>query len=48
VRYVWRPKNFPTIDARIRWREDIEQEIASLRKREVFDAFLRVTWQFDL
>jgi hypothetical protein len=47
VRYVWRPKNFPMIDARIRWREDIEQEIASLRKREVFDAFLRMTWQFN-
>lgn len=48
LRYVWRPKNFPTIDARVRRREDIDQEPGSLRKREVFDAFLRVTWQFDL
>ena len=48
LRYVWRPKNFPTIDARVRRREDFDQEPGTLRKREVFDAFLRVTWQFDL
>jgi len=48
LRYVWRPKNFPTIDARVRRREDIDLEPGSLRKREIFDVFLRLTWQFDL
>ncbi len=48
VRYQWRPRNFPAIDARIRWREDIHQLTTADRKRERFDAFLRLTWQFDL
>lgn len=48
VRYQWRPRNFPAIDARIRWREDIEQLTTAERKRERYDAFLRLTWQFDL
>ena len=46
IRYQWRPKRFPAIDARIRWREDIAQNIAAVQKREVLDAFVRVTWQF--
>lgn len=46
IRYQWRPRNFPAIDARIRWRQDIEQPIGTLQKREVLDAFLRLTWQF--
>jgi hypothetical protein len=48
IRYQWRPRNFPAIDARIRWREDIEQHTTADRKRERVDAFLRLTWQFDL
>jgi hypothetical protein len=46
IRYVWRPRNFPSVDARIRWREDIEQQTDAVRKRERLDAFLRLTWQF--
>ena len=46
IRYVWRPRTFPAIDARIRWREDIEQLTDALQRRERFDAFLRLTWQF--
>lgn len=48
IRYQWRPRNFPAIDARIRWREDIDQLTMAERKRERYDAFLRLTWQFDL
>ena len=46
IRYQWRPKQFPAIDARIRWREDIELQSGALQKREVLDAFVRITWQF--
>jgi len=46
IRYQWRPRRFPPIDARIRWRQDIEQQSGALQKRDVFDAFVRVTWQF--
>ena len=46
IRYQWRPRRLPAIDARIRWREEIEQQSGALQKREVFDAFVRVTWQF--
>jgi hypothetical protein len=48
IRYVWRPRNFPAIDFRLRWREDIEQQTNANNKRERIDAFLRLTWQFDL
>jgi len=48
VRYQWRPRNFPAIDARIRWREDTHQLTTADRKRERIDAFLRLTWQFGL
>ena len=48
IRYQWRPKRFPPIDARIRWREDIEQQSGAMQKREVLDAFVRITWQFGL
>jgi hypothetical protein len=46
IRYQWRTRRFPAIDARIRWREDIERQSGAQQKREVLDAFLRVTWQF--
>ncbi|NIS90077.1 MAG: hypothetical protein GTN98_08355 [Woeseiaceae bacterium] len=46
LRYQWRPQDRPAIDLRIRWREDIEQLTTANQKRERFDAFLRLTWQF--
>jgi hypothetical protein len=48
VRYQWRPRNRPALDFRVRWREDLEQPTTAVRKRERFDAFLRLTWQFDM
>ena len=48
VRYQWRPRDWPAIDVRVRWREDLEQQTTAVQKRERFDAFLRFTWQFDL
>ena len=48
IRYQWRPRNRPAFDIRVRWREDLEQQLTAVRKRQRFDAFARVTWQFDL
>ncbi len=48
IRYQWRPSNFPTLELRIRWRQDIEQQIGAVQKRDVFDSFLRITWQFSV
>jgi hypothetical protein len=46
VRYQWRRSNFPTLEIRARWRQDIEQKIGAIQKRDVFDSFLRMTWQY--
>lgn len=53
IRYQWRPKwkaavfrRPPTIEPRLRWREDLEQLIGSAQKRQVFDMYLRLTWEF--
>lgn len=48
IRYQWRPANFPAVEFRTRWRTHIEQETGASQKREVFDSFLRITWQFSL
>lgn len=47
IRYIWRPKRFPPLDARIRWRNDIEQRTVADQKLETLDGFVRVTWNFD-
>ncbi|MCZ6771234.1 MAG: hypothetical protein O7G83_04495, partial [Proteobacteria bacterium] len=47
VRYQWRPKNFPTVEFRVRRRQDLEQKTSAAQKRDVFDSFLRLTWQFS-
>jgi hypothetical protein len=46
VRYLLRSAKVPPIDVRFRWREDIEQRASALQKREVFDMFVRMTFQF--
>jgi len=35
------------LEARVRWREDLEQLTDRARKR-AFDFYLRVTWEFDV
>lgn len=50
VRYQWRPpwaRRGALVEARFRWREDIEQQLGTVRKRDAFDAFFRITWQFS-
>lgn len=50
IRYIWNPRRpyFPLFEARIRWREDLKQEVGALRKREEFDGYVRLTWEFAL
>jgi len=34
------------VEARIRWREDLEQIVDTSQKREEFDGYLRFTWDW--
>ena len=48
IRYIWNPGKpyWPLLEARIRRREDLEQLIGASQKREEFDGYLRLTWDF--
>lgn len=48
VRYQWRPRRPPTFEARVRWREDLEKLSGAARRRDDFDVFVRLTWQFTV
>ncbi len=48
LRYQWRPKSFALLEARVRWREELEQQIGTLQKREEFDFYLRATIEFTV
>lgn len=50
IRYIWNPRRpyFPLLEFRIRWREDLERVVGSTKKREEFDGYLRLTWEFAL
>ncbi len=48
LRYQWRPGNFPLIEARIRVRRDLERELDADRRSRAVDAFVRMTWQFEV
>jgi hypothetical protein len=48
IRYQWRPSHFPLLEARVRWREEMEQRVGADQKRKVFDFYLRLTWEFDI
>ena len=45
IRYRWLKSRQLAIDIRGRWREDLE-ELATGRKRDEFDFYLRFTWGF--
>ncbi len=45
-RYLWRKSDSIVIDARVRWREELEQELNEARKRDELDFFARVTFRF--
>ena len=42
------PANWPLLEARIRWRRDLEQEVGASQKAHDFDFYLRLTWQFTI
>ena len=48
LRYQWRPKRFPLLEARVRRREDLEQEIGTLSKASDLDMYVRLTWEFTI
>ena len=48
IRYQWRPKHLPLLEARVRKREDIEQLVGTARRRSVLDMYVRLTWQFTV
>jgi len=56
IRYQWRPrrmrlwrtKRSPLLEARVRWREDLKQPVGTIRKRQEFDFYLRLTWEFTI
>jgi hypothetical protein len=48
VRYQWGPDWFPLTEVRFRWREELEQQIGFENKQDVFDLYLRVTWEFTI
>ena len=48
IRYQWRPSRLPVLEARVRWREELERLTGALQKREQFDFYLRLTWQFKV
>ncbi len=45
IRYVWVARDNLTVDFRLRYREEIDQLTSAERKREEFDAFVRLTWR---
>jgi len=47
IRYQWWPRRWPLLEARVRWRQDLERLTDRSRKR-AFDFYLRVTWEFDV
>jgi hypothetical protein len=48
IRYQWRPEQFPLLEARVRWREDLDQLVGTVQRRQAFDFYLRLTWEFTI
>ena len=48
LRYQWRPERFPLLEARVRRRDDLEQEVGTLRKASELDLYVRLTWEFTI
>ena len=46
VRYMWRKENGSAIEARVRWREELDQQVTQARRRDEFDFFARITFGF--
>ncbi len=46
VRYLWRKSENLVIDARVRWREELDQQTNQAQKRDEFDFFARFTQRF--
>ena len=40
--------NLPLLEIRVRWREELEQLIGSVKKGSEFDFYARLTWDFTI
>ncbi len=48
IRYAGHLPGIPRLEARIRWRKELEQRLAAGRRREEIDFFVRATWRFTV
>ena len=46
VRWLWRRDNGSTVEARMRWRDELDRQINQAQKRDEFDFFARITFGF--
>lgn len=48
VRYQWEPSRLPLLEARVRWREELERLAGAVRRRDGVDIYVRLTWEFTI
>ena len=46
IRYLWRKSENLVIDTRVRWREELDQQVTQSQKLDEFDFFARLTYRF--
>ena len=47
IRYLLQRAKWPLLEFRVRWREELEQQLMTAQKAYAFDGYLRLTWLFD-
>lgn len=47
IRYMWRKRSGLAIEARLRWREELEQQVIQMQPRDEIDFFARFTLGFS-
>jgi hypothetical protein len=48
VRYRWQTGRALNVEVRARWRRELQREVGTAQRRDEFDFFARMTWQFTL
>jgi len=48
IRHQWNPEHWPLLEARVRWRRELEQQVGAAQRANDFDFYLRLTWQFKI
>jgi hypothetical protein len=47
IRYLWRRNSNFVIEFRARRRQDLEQRVDAVRKRDRYDIYLRFSWNYS-